>query len=301
VLSTIDAIKTRRSVRTFNQEQIPEQLIEKIKNYFQIPANRSGPFGNDIRFDFLTITGGKTDRGVKIGTYGILKGVKAYIAGIVKNTPRAIIDFGFVFEKMILFLTKENLGTCWLGGTFNRDALCNSITLFEGEIVPAVTPIGYKVEKPRFAESGMRKLISADNKKPWEHSFYYKNFELPLDRETSGTLEVPFEMVRIGPSASNKQPWRLLLSEDKKRVHFYLALDPKYAGNKRIYKMQRIDIGIAIYHFESACGELGLEGSWVESEPDVTLPEPSFEFVLTYVLLDTNRYNEVMNKENQNG
>ena len=185
---------------------------------------------------------------------------------------------------MILFLTKENLGTCWLGGTFNRDAFCKSITLCEGEIIPAITPIGYKTENPRFAESGMRKLISADNKKPWEHSFYFTDFSTVLDKETSGDLAVPLEMVRLAPSASNKQPWRVLLSEYKKRVHFYLALDPKYSGNKRIYKMQRVDIGIAIYHFESACGELGLEGSWVESKPDVPLPDSSFEYILTYVL-----------------
>lgn len=33
---------------------------------------------------------------------------------------------------------------------------------------------------------------------------------MPLEKEEAGNYEAALEMVRIAPSASNKQPWRIL-------------------------------------------------------------------------------------------
>jgi len=60
-------------------------------------------------------------------------------------------------------------------------------------------------------------------------------------------------MVRIAPSASNKQPWRIVKIEGA--WHFFLERTKGY-GDGIIFKLlkladiQRLDMGIAMCHFE---------------------------------------------------
>ncbi len=65
------------------------------------------------------------------------------------------------------------------------------------------------------------------------------------------------EMVRLGPSASNKQPWRILLKDAV--CHFYEYKEPGYSDRFN-YDIQRIDLGIAAAHFDLAVNEKGIKG-----------------------------------------
>lgn len=200
----------------------------------------------------------------------------------MENANEAIVEFGYIFEKMILFLTEINIGTCWLGGTFTRDSFEKEIILTDNEIIPAITPIGYFNSKRRLLESTLRFAVKADNKKQWSELFYYSNFDTQLTEEEAGEFATPIEMVRLGPSASNKQPWRIVLSKDKRFCHFYLAHTPKYGGNKLGYDMQRIDIGIAMCHFELTCKELNICGHWTIKDLNISLPDEHTEYIVSW-------------------
>jgi len=89
-------------------------------------------------------------------------------------------------------------------------------------------------------------------------------------------------MVRLAPSASNKQPWRIVLSEDKNTCHFYLEPTPNYSGNKMGFEMQRIDMGIAMCHFELACKELKLSGKWKVNDPKIDLLNEQTEYIVSW-------------------
>jgi hypothetical protein len=77
------------------------------------------------------------------------------------------------------------------------------------------------------------------------------------------------QCVRIAPSASNKQPWRVIKEKYRFEFHFYLDEDPKYNSIFKDIKIQNIDMGIALCHFESAARELGLKGSLQVREPAI--------------------------------
>ena len=62
-------------------------------------------------------------------------------------------------------------------------------------------------------------------------------------------------MVRLAPSAVNRQPWRILV--DQNCVHFYLKRTKGFNGGK--IDMQKIDMGIALCHFDLMCEELGIK------------------------------------------
>jgi hypothetical protein len=279
--SIIETIKKRQSVRTFDTQNIKESHVNKIKEYINAEGNLVGPFGNKGRIEFIQVTQNVSEKGIKLGTYGFIKNPQGYLVGVTENNKYSIVEFAYAFQKLILILTGIEMGTCWMGGTFNRHSFEHEIQLGEGEFIPCITPIGYPNQKQRVFDKALRYVVKADNKKPWEKLFYDSTFEVPLAKAKAGSFEVPIEMVRLGPSASNKQPWRLVLSADKGVCHFYIEHTPNYSS-KLGYDMQLLDMGIAMCQFELACKELEIDGRWIVQEPHIAYPNEQTEYIASW-------------------
>ena len=85
------------------------------------------------------------------------------------------------------------------------------------------------------------------------------------------------EMVRLAPSAVNKQPWRMVVMDNV--VHFYLQRSKCFGvGN---HDMQKIDLGIALCHFELMAKELGINTEFVIEEPNIPCKD-RVEYVASY-------------------
>jgi cytochrome oxidase assembly protein ShyY1 len=169
-----------------------------------------------------------------------------------------------------------------MGGTFNRNSFEQELTLADDEFIPCVTPIGYARSNPRIFDKALRYVVKADNKKSWDQLFFKEDFNHSLSEDVAGLLATPIEMVRLGPSASNKQPWRLVLSQNGRDCHFYIEHTPNYSA-KLGYDMQLLDMGIAMCQFELSCQELKLSGQWVKEEPDINLPNENYEYIITWI------------------
>jgi nitroreductase len=92
-------------------------------------------------------------------------------------------------------------------------------------------------------------------------------------------------MVRLGPSASNKQPWRIV--RDGATWHVYIQRTPGYRNRwivrlMNVDDLQRVDAGIAMCHFERTARELGLDGRWIVSEPPIQKPDGMTEYVTSW-------------------
>lgn len=279
--SIIDTMKKRQSVRNFETKSIEHSHVERIKEYINNEENLVGPFGNKGRMEFIQVTNNVSEKGIKLGTYGFIKNPQAYLVGVAQNSKYSLVEFAYTFQKLVVWLTELEIGTCWMGGTFNRNSFEQEIQLEDGEFIPCITPVGYPNQKQRVFDKALRYVVKADNKKPWNQLFYDSTFEVPLNKENAGLLEIPFEMVRIGPSASNKQPWRLLLSSDRKVCHFYIEHTPNYSS-KLGYDMQLLDMGIAMCQFELACKELTIEGRWSVASPTLPLLNENFEYIVSW-------------------
>jgi hypothetical protein len=93
------------------------------------------------------------------------------------------------------------------------------------------------------------------------------------------------ECVRLAPSASNKQPWRIARSAAA--FHFFLARDRAYSALMPIADLQRIDLGIAMCHFQFAAQKSGLDGEWQVLEPRIEGTPANFEYVVSFVIRDS--------------
>jgi nitroreductase len=261
-----EIVRRRYSVRTYSDKSVSEEIKSRIRDYMQ---DLSGPF--QAKTIFRLIESSLEPNGEKLGTYGMVKGASLFIGAGIENTPQALLALGYDFEKLILFLTTLDLGTCWLGGTFNRGEFAKTMNLPDGMLFPAVTPVGY-FEKKRLGETLVRSFVKADVRKPWETLFFSDSFDQPLKREAIGVADAfALEMLRLGPSASNKQPWRVVKTGTA--YHFYEQKTPGYS-NSFAYDIQELDMGIAACHFHLAMLEKGIEGKFnINADPKIPLPE----------------------------
>jgi hypothetical protein len=178
------------------------------------------------------------------------------------------------------------LGTCWLGGSFTKSSFAAKIGARAGERVPAVTAVGYIADRPRALDPMIRRFARSDKRLPWRDLFFEGSFNAPLSEEQAGAYATPLEMVRLGPSASNKQSWRVV--KKGASFQFHLARTEGY-GQGRFTKawmaadMQRLDMGIAMCHFELAARESGLDGRWVLDDPAINSLDDLTEYTASWV------------------
>jgi hypothetical protein len=277
-----DIIRERYSCRNYLERPIEEEKRRALESF--VAASQTGPMGTRARFALVAATA--QDRGALkgLGTYGFIKGATGFIIGAVKEPLNSMEDFGYLMERIILYATDVGLGTCWLGGTFTKSRFARKIAAGKDESVPAVTAVGYIGDDPQ-DERVLRRKGGA-RRFSWDRLFFDREFGTPLTREAAGPYATPLEMVWLGPSASNNQPWRIV--RDGNVYHLYIQRTPGYTHSPlmkliRIADMQRIDAGIAMSHFELAADEAGLEGKWEVSEPGIARPDKLTEYVASWV------------------
>lgn len=270
---SLESIESRRSVRSFSGAE----LSGSDRKVLEAAIRQCGPcpFGSVPRF--AIVEPGSRDEAAsgRIGTYGIIRNATGFIVGAVASGPYAFADYGYALEGIALWAVGAGLGTCWLGGTFDRSGVARSMNLAPGEVVPAIMPIGEPAERRSFIDATMRMLAGSRNRKPSGELFFDGQFGVPL--VDAGPWARALEAVRSGPSASNKQPWRIVRTGSADRPAFHLFLDEDRAYNNAIsgIRIQELDIGIAMRHFEAAALAQGLPGSWTTLEaPPLAYGEP---------------------------
>lgn len=272
--SVKETVEKRYSVRNYAAKAIESDDMAKLKTFVDALDN---PFQKSVNLHFLEID--STSSPQSLGTYGVIKGATQYIGATIRPEPLALEALGYELEVVMLYLAHLGLGTCWLGGTFNRKGFAQAMQIAEDELFPVITPYGYAAPRKHVQEAIMRAVIRADHRKEWNQLFFQNDFQTPFSKGFAGLFAFPLEMVRFAPSASNKQPWRILVQGDS--CHFYEYKEPHYSDNFS-YDIQRIDMGIAAAHFDLAAREQGLVGAFKTNlEPGLALPE-HFEYVFSW-------------------
>ena len=268
-----NAMLRRKSIRTYNKEPLSQELKQKIIDYISF---MEVPFNAQIRFKIIDLN--TLESNIRLGTYGVIQGATTFLCAAAKKEYRMEESLGYVFEKIILYITSLGLGTCWLGGSFNKADFRKAIILEEDEFIPVISPIGYAKEKRSILDKVMAAAAGSKNRKEWAELFFEKDFSRPLEKEKAGMFEKCLDMVRIAPSASNKQPWRII--KDGNNYHFFVCRSPGY-GKIMSFDIQRLDVGIAICHFELVLHELGGSGNWSDMNPNVSC-DKNIEYVISY-------------------
>ena len=260
-----ETVRKRCSTRNYADREVEAPKHRQLELFV---SSLDNPFGKKVTFHYLDdmdLSGQQ-----KPGTYGVIKGARRFIGTSVKAEPMALEALGYELEAVILYLAHLGLGSCWMGGTFKRKEFAKAMNIREDDLFPIISPYGYAASRMHMTETIMRKMIRADHRKSWDELFFSHDFHRPLTKEEAGDFVFPLEMLRLGPSASNKQPWRVLIKG--KACHFYEYREPGYS-DVFSYDIQSVDMGIAAAHFDFSAREKGLRGHFDHSGgPALALP-----------------------------
>lgn len=279
-----EVMTARLSVRTYREAPIGPEAELRLNEFIAgLPA---GPFGTKPRFRLVAAGAGDEDALRGLGTYGMIRRPAGFVVGAMDGSGGRPEDFGCLMEMIVLKATELGLGTCWLGGTFRKSRFAAAVGAGEGETVPAVVSVGVPVEKRSFRDKLIRRVAGSDHRMPWDRLFFSGAFAEPLTAEAAGAYAVPLEMVRLAPSASNKQPWRVVMAPEEPVFHFFLhgskGLDRSEDRIADAAGLQRVDLGIAMCHFELAARELKLAGAWATADPGIAALPAATEHVATW-------------------
>ncbi len=265
-----DAIEARKSTRNFNPlRSIDSEIEQDMIRFMKEKSSQT--------FRFEWVKSGL--EGIKLGTYGFIGGAENFLVGITKDKGReSTIQFGEVFERVILHATSLGLDTCWMMGSYNSKDFSKVLKLNEDESIVIVSPVGYGKGDTRKRDKFLRLISQNHTRKPWEKMFFNNSWDTPLSPDDAGKYRDTIEMVRKAPSANNGQPWRIIRVGNE--FHFYLF--KKEAKALRGFNSGYNDLGIALSHFELSAREKGISGEWrqkVSSAPE----KKGLEYVKSWV------------------
>ncbi len=146
-----ETIKTRRSVRAYKPEPVPEDILNRI-----LEAARLAPSAHNAQEYKLIIVkdSQKKQQLAKAGLYQkFISQATIIIVGVALNpkldldseSPFYAINLAIAFDHITLIAAAEGLGTCWIGA-FNQEEVKKVLNLSEQETPLYIMPVG-KVKK----------------------------------------------------------------------------------------------------------------------------------------------------------
>ena len=259
-----DLIRQRKSARTFDGKPLSAEDRSALEAYTASPTN---PFSVPITFQVLDVKDYRLSSPVIVGA-------DTYLAAKVEKVPNYEIAYGFSFEKVCLYALSRGIGTVMLAASLSRAAFEKAMEVKDGEVMPVASPVGYPAEKKSIRESLMRKGLKADDRKPFDQLFFEGGFHHPLPQANPWAKAL--EMARLAPSAANGQPWRAVVDGDS--VHFYEAKSMK---DSPLGDIQKVDVGIALAHFDMPLEEEDVKGTYSFSDPGIPTPENT-HYIVTW-------------------
>ena len=266
--SAKEVIVKRQSVRSFDGETLKVEDKDAICQYIQ---NVPNPFGVKVEFRLLDAKEHDLSSSVVVGA-------NQYIAAKVPKCKQLEIGCGYSFESVCLYVKSLGIGTVILAASLDRPAFEKAMDVQDNEIMAIASPVGYPAEKPALRDKLMRRVLLSDSRIPFEQLFFNNIYNESLDKERAGTFFNALEMLRWAPSATNKQPWRAVVVKDV--VHFF---EEKSIKDNALGDVQKIDMGIALSHFDLTMQEEGNTGYFFDEDPHFELPD-KVKYIISYKL-----------------
>lgn len=266
----------RTSWRSCTGEPIPPEKLVRLDAF--VRSKSTGVFGDSLRFELVAARSSDSAELKGLGTYGFIRGASGFVVGAADKRLNNLEDYGLLMEDIVLFATDLGLATCWLGGSFQKDNFSARINIQDHEVVPAVVSVGVGADNRNLVDRVIRNVAGSKKRLPWDQLFFEADCVTPLSRTKARKYADILEMVRLSPSASNKQPWRIIM--DGLSIHFFLQRTRGY--RKPMFSdLQRIDMGIAMSHFGAMAGELNIGGGWERTGASINHPH-SWEYIVTW-------------------
>ncbi len=218
------AIENRVSRRKFEKESITDLEKEKI-------ISRINQLNEVSGLTMTFVEDGSGAFGKLRKSYGLFTNVRSIILMKGNKDDKDLKEkVGYYGEDLVLDITDLGIGTCWVGGTFDKD----EIHIGSGEELVCVVAAG-KVEAPSLTEKMVRSATHRKEKSVEER--------IISDCALPQWVQNGMKAVLLAPNAKNTQ--KATFKYENNTLSAQIAND---------YSMDMIDLGIAKKHFEIGAG-----------------------------------------------
>ncbi len=217
-----EVIQKRKSVRKYDMSPLDSSILQSIKEFGETVE----PLIPDINVKF----GFFPHEDVKS-----LMAVKAphYVGIYSEHKDNYLLNAGYMLQQMDLFLSENNLGSCWLGMAKPSVALPESL---DGLSFVIMLAFGKAEEE-----------VHRNSKEEFKRKAIDEITDIPDSTEL-------LEAVRLAPSATNSQNWYFTGEGENIvacRKHTGLIKEPIMA------RLNTIDMGIALCHLSLSAKNQG--------------------------------------------
>jgi nitroreductase len=158
-MDVYECIRTRRTVREFKPDPVPDEIVHKI-----LQAGRWTPSSSNTQpWHFVVVRNRETIAAIgQIATQGSFIGrAPLAIAIVMENARRPQLDAGRAIQQMELMAWSEGLGTCFVGlrAAEQQQSIKQLLGIPETMELITVLPFGYRPEGPR-APGTLRKPMA---------------------------------------------------------------------------------------------------------------------------------------------
>ena len=236
--SWLKAEDVRVSKRSYTAQNIEKEKLDLLKNLIHKMNTQM-----DLKIQLLEGCQ-PLFKGFR-ASYGMIKGAHTCIALVVsQQTETTQIKAGYAGEMLVLEATAMGLGSCWIGGTYDKKAIQKYVKLNENEKLLCVIAIGYNPQNMHFIE----KIASYVNRKgKAAENFLQSNEKVPT------WVKEGISSVTKAPSALNAQP--VGYRYEKGKVMAFTT--------QANHGLEKLDLGISMLHFEIGAKRAGYEGQWL--------------------------------------
>ena len=148
-MSLLDVILNRRSIRRYENKQIPKDILDKI-----VEAGRQSPSAvNKQPYHFVIVTDSEIKKKLKSLLNRFLEKAPVTIVGCA-NTKAiltgkwATVDTIIALENMVLAAWSLGIGSCWIG-SFKEQKVKDTLKIPQNWKVVALVTFGYPAETPK--------------------------------------------------------------------------------------------------------------------------------------------------------
>lgn len=210
VMTEIEAIRSRHSVRAYQNRKIEKEKVDRIRTLIR-EVNEEGNLHLQLVED-----AGRTFNRILSKAMG-LGSAPSVIACVGPDDGTLENRVGYYGEKVVLAAQCMGLNTCW-AGTFNKNGVPAEIRT--GERLVIVIAIGYGENQGKQRKS---KTLGQVSKTPGERPDWF---------------DFGVEMALLAPTAINQQSFEIRLNEDN-------SVDFTDKGGP----FSKVDLGIVKYNF----------------------------------------------------
>lgn len=234
--NNLKLLQSRHSVRNYLKESLSPQIINRLKAVvtmintheyglkFQLFFNDDNPFNGFMK------------------SYGTFLNPMNYLAAVVDTGVSDILEkAGYYGEKFVVEAVKAGLGTCFVGGTYDKSSVNAQIRA--GEKILFLILFGLPMEKERFAEKMLVRLVHL--KKMDTKDFFVPSSDYEYALSKFPELSEGLAGIACAPSSLNKRPVRVFIGNRDGEECLCGKVDD---SNKK----NLIDLGIAKFNFNYA-------------------------------------------------